>query len=134
MDIQKEFLAPGTRFAVIGATTNEEKYGYRVLKDLHSGGYKVVGVNPHYSDIDGIAVYPTLADLPEKPDVAVFVVPPAVGLKVLDELKSAGVTKVWFQPGADSDAVRQRITELGLIGMADGSCIMVARRTLQPRN
>ncbi len=125
-----EFLNPDFHYAVVGATTNTTKYGYTVLKDLADAGFSVVGINPHYSDIDGIPVYPSLEASPRRPDVAVFVLPPAAGLLLLDTAVRLKVPRVWFQPGAENDAIRQRINQLGLVGIADGSCIMVARRSL----
>lgn len=125
-----EFFGPGFRYAVVGATTDTAKYGYRVMTHLQQAGLPVVGVNPKYTEIEEIPVFPTLADVPEKPDVAVFVVPPVVGLALLNQVKAVGITKVWFQPGAESDEVRAKVKELGLNGMTDGSCIMVERRRL----
>ena len=124
----KDFVSQAYKYALVGATTNQEKYGYQVLKDLYGAGFNIVGVNPHHQEIDGISVYPTLKDVPQKPDVVIFVVPPEVGVKILDEVAALGIKKVWFQPGAESEAVRTRAAELGLEVQADGSCIMVARR------
>lgn len=127
---KRRFINPDFRYAVVGATTNTAKYGYRVLMDLHSAGYDVVGVNPKYTEIEGIRVYPTLADIPEKPDVAIFVVPPQVGVNILEQVAALGIRKVWFQPGAEDGAVQARIGQLGLEGSADGACIMVTRKAL----
>jgi|SRR3989338_1056838 len=124
----KDFVSQAYKYALVGATTNQNKYGYTVLKDLYGAGFNIVGVNPHHQEIDGISVYPTLKDVPQKPDVVIFVVPPEVGVKILDEVAALGIKKVWFQPGAESEAVRTRAAELGLEVQADGSCIMVARR------
>lgn len=125
-----QYIRPTFRYAVIGATTNTEKYGYRVLHDLSGAGFSVVGVNPHYTDIEGTPIYPNVAAVPDCPDVAVVVIPPKNGLAVLDEIKKAGIEKVWFQPGAESDAIRERVAELGLTAMCDGSCIMALRKRL----
>jgi len=122
------FLNRSFTYAVVGATTNTDKYGYRVLKDLAGAGFNVIGVNPKYTGIDGIPVYPTVADIPEKPDVLSVVVPPEVGLTILDEAKAAGISKLWFQPGAESQAIQDKAKLLGLDIMADGSCIMVERK------
>jgi len=124
------FLHPDFHYAVVGATTDQAKYGYRVLMDLHTAGFSVVGINPKYREIEGVTVYPTLADVPEHIDVAVFVLPPQIGVQILDQVKSLGIPRVWFQPGAEDGAVRSRIDQLGLIGSADGACIMVVRRQL----
>lgn len=125
-----EFVNKAYSYALVGATTNKDKYGYRVIKDLSDAGFKIVGVNPKYQDIDGIKIYPSLKDTQPKPDVVIFVVPPEVGLKVLDEAAELGINKVWFQPGAESEEIKQKLNQLKLEVVADGSCIMVARRSL----
>jgi len=125
-----DFIDKDFNYAVVGATIDQSKYGYRVLKDLYGAGFKVVGVNPKYHGIEGIPCYPSLFELPQKPDVAVFVVPSTVGLGMLAEVKKFGINKVWFQPGAESEEIRLRAKELGLEAVADGGCIMVARRSL----
>lgn len=130
MNAAHEFFGPGFRYAVVGATTDTTKYGYRVLRHLKHAGLAVVGVNPKYQDIEGVQIFPSLADVPEKPDVVVFVVPPAVGVFLLDQVKALGISKVWFQPGAESDEVRAKVEELGLTGVTNGACIMVERRRL----
>lgn len=130
MSDAKKFFSPGLRYAVIGATINQSKYGYRVLKDLHAAGYEVFGVNPNYHEIDGIVCRPSLADLPSKVDVAVVVVPPETGLSLIQEIKQLDIKLAWFQPGAESAEIRTKAIALGIEVMADGSCIMVARRAL----
>lgn len=126
----EDFLQKSFRYAVVGATTNQVKYGYRVAKDLSSAGFEVVGVNPKYQQIDDVLCVASLTDVQPKPDVVVFVVPPTVGLGLLSEVKVLDINKVWFQPGAESEEIRAKAAELGLQAMADGSCIMVARRRL----
>jgi len=126
----QEFVNKNYNYALVGATTNQNKYGYTVLKDLAGAGFKIVGVNPKYQEIEGIKIYPTIKDVPQKPEVVIFVVPPEVGVKMLDEVAELGLKKVWFQPGAESEAIRAKAQELKLEAMADGSCIMVARRSL----
>jgi hypothetical protein len=127
MDAQV-FLQSGYRYVVVGATTNEQKYGYRVLQDLHGAGFQVVGVNPKYKEIAGIPCYPTLGELPWRPDVLVIVVPPAAGLQILVQAAKLSMEKIWFQPGAESEATAQLGKKLGLTLNDPGTCIMVARR------
>ena len=130
MDAQV-FLQPGMKYAVVGATTNEGKYGHRVLQDLHSAGFAVVGVNPKYKDIGGIPCYPSLGELPWHPDVLVIVVPPDVGIKVIEQAARLSMKKLWFQPGAESDEITTLAQKLNLTVNDPGTCIMVARRLLK---
>ena len=76
----KSFLSPKS-VAVVGASRNEEKVGYQVLRNLIEGGFEgpVFPVNPKAEEILGLKCYKSMDDLPETPELAVIVVPaPAV--------------------------------------------------------
>jgi acetyl coenzyme A synthetase (ADP forming)-like protein len=65
--------------AVIGASTNPDKLGYAVVKNLKDGGYasqgKVYPINPGASEILGFQAYASVLDVPESIDLAVIVIP-----------------------------------------------------------
>src|SRR4030042_5429813 len=65
--------------AVIGASTNPEKLGYAVVKNLLEGGYakkgKVFPINPGATEILGFEAYPSVLDVPVPIDLAVIVIP-----------------------------------------------------------
>ncbi len=65
--------------AVIGASTNPEKLGYAVVKNLLDGGYvnigKVYPINPGASEILGLQAFPSVQDVPGSIDLAVIVIP-----------------------------------------------------------
>jgi predicted CoA-binding protein len=115
-------------WAVIGASTNPEKYGNRIFRTLRGAGYAVYGVNPRGGEIDGETLYPSLADLPVKPAVVDIVVPPQVTESVVRECAELGLSRVWMQPGAESDEAIAFCEESG-IDAVYGVCAMVHRRT-----
>ncbi len=100
--IVKNFLNKKNIFAVVGASRNKDKYGYKVYIDLRNSGYNVYPVNPNTEEVIGDKCYPSLDSLPEKPDVVSFVVPPKTTEKVLVDCKKLGIKKVWLQPGSES--------------------------------
>ncbi len=102
-DLIKEFLDQ-KKFAVVGATDNPEKYGNQVMKNLVKRGYEVYPVNPRLKEVEGIACYPALADIPVKVEVVDFVVPPSATEEILKECKSLGLDRIWLQPGSESEA------------------------------
>jgi len=102
-DLIREFMSQ-RRFAVIGATDNTNKYGYKILKNLKSRGYEVYPANPRLREIEGIKCYPSLADIPLKVDVVDFVVPPRVTESILKECKQLELGRIWLQPGSESEA------------------------------
>ena len=128
--IQK-FLDKRNVFAVVGASRNPEKYGHKVFRDLRDAGYKVYPVNPNAEEILGVKCYPSLKDLPEKPDVVDLVVPPRVTEKVVRECKELGVRMVWMQPGSESEDAIKFCVENGM-EVVHGVCVMVERRRQNP--
>ena len=113
-------------YAVVGASANEEKYGYKVFKDLLEAGYRVMPVNPKGGEILGSKVYPDIKSVPEKIDVAIFVVPPAVTEKILPEVKALAIKKVWLQPGSESEKAFGYCQNNNLDCIHD-ACIMIER-------
>ncbi|MGM5487490.1 MAG: CoA-binding protein [Nanobdellota archaeon] len=88
--------------AVVGATTDVSKYGFKVLKHLLEAGEDIVPVNPKGGVILGLDVYTDLAAIPGGVDRVIFVVPPKVTRKVLEDVKALGIKHVWMQPGSES--------------------------------
>jgi hypothetical protein len=121
-----EFLAKRV-FAVVGASQNPEKYGYQIYKTLKEAGYKVYPVNPNADEILGDRCYPSLSNLPEKPEVVDVVVPPQVTMKVVEECRRLGIENVWLQPGAESPEVLEFCAKRG-IKCVHGLCVMIESR------
>jgi predicted CoA-binding protein len=91
------------RFAVVGATDNPQKYGNQIVKNLKSRGYEVYPVNPRLKDLEGLACYSSLADIPVKVDVVDFVVPPEATEEILKQCQELGLSRIWLQPGSESE-------------------------------
>ncbi|MEM1575625.1 MAG: CoA-binding protein [Nitrososphaerota archaeon] len=125
----KEFLNKNNVIAVVGASRNPKKYGYKVYKDLKEAGYKVYPVNPNTLEILGDKCYPNLESLPIKPDVVNIVVPPNITEKIVKECKKLNIKKVWMQPGAESEEAIKFCNENG-IAVIYGVCIMIERKNM----
>jgi len=122
----KVFLDKRNVFAVIGASRDPRKYGYQVYKDLKSAGYKVYPINPNAAEILGDKCYSSLESLPVKPDVVDVVVPPKVTEHIVEICKKLGITKVWMQPGSESEKAIKFCEENG-IDVVYGVCVMAER-------
>lgn len=111
-------------WAVVGASENPDKFGYKIMVRLQKAGKEVYAVNPKPGQINGAEFYPDLSSLPKLPDVVNLVVPPPVALQVVEECGRLGIQRVWFQPGTRSPEASQRCRELG-IEVVDDSCVLV---------
>lgn len=126
-DLTPLLSRPGTSIAVIGATDHPTKYGGIIYRDMKAKGFRVFGVNPYRSIVDGDPCWPTVIDLPETPTIAVFVVPPRRGLQVLAQCAEAGIENIWLQPGAFSPEMREALDDGDFHWLAD-ACVMVRAR------
>ena len=79
MDIPK-FLDPIYKpkaIAVIGASTQVEKWGHRMVARPSSTGFRgvIYPVNPNAKEVAGLKTFATIPDLPQDIDLAVFTLP-----------------------------------------------------------
>jgi len=111
-------------WAVVGATDNPEKFGFKIFKALLDAGINVYAVNPGVNEILGQKCYPYLKDLPVKPDAVDVVVAPRIGEQIIRDCSELGINNVWLQPGADAVNVIQTAQQLGL-NVVHHACIMV---------
>lgn len=120
----KLFLA-AERFAVVGASTDRNKYGNKVLRCYQMHGYQVVPVNPRETVVEGLSAVPTVGSLPDDVTSISVITPPAVTMQVVSEAVSRGIRNIWMQPGAESPEAVRACLENGINVIADGSCILV---------
>jgi predicted CoA-binding protein len=120
----EEFLA-GERFAVVGASNDRSKYGNKVLRCYQQHGLDVVAVHPTLKQVEGAVCVPDLASLPEPVHGVSIITPPPVTERIVEDAHEAGITRVWMQPGAESQAAIERCKELGIDVIARGPCILV---------
>lgn len=113
-------------YAVIGASNDPTKYGHIILKDLLNAGYRAIPVNPKGESILGQKTYKSIYDIPERVDVAIFVVPPEVTENILHDIVKKGIKKIWMQPGSESDNTIAFCEKNGL-EFVFGSCIMLQK-------
>lgn len=126
----KAFLDKKNVFAVVGVSKDPKKYGHQVYKNLRGAGYRVYCVNPNADEVLGDKCYPSLEALPIKPDVVDVVVPPKITEDIVRACKKLRITKVWMQPGSESEMAIKFCEENG-IDIVHGVCVMAERRTRQ---
>ena len=88
----KPFLDPRS-IAIIGASENPNKIGGRPLAFLRRFGFggPVFPINPTRKEVQGVPSFPSLADLPEVPDLAVVVVPGDNAVAAVKDCAARGV-------------------------------------------
>jgi len=110
--------------AVVGVSASRRKFGNAIYQELKDRGKKVFAINPKTDTVDGDPCYPNLTSLPEKPEGALLVIPPAATLAVIREAASLGIERIWLQQGAESSEGEALCAELGL-KLVSGECIFM---------
>lgn len=100
--------------AVIGASSNRNKFGNKALRAFATQGFSVIPINPNESSVEGYRTFASVLDVPGPIDMATVYVPADAGVRVVEELAKKGVPEVWLNPGADDDLVVARARALGL--------------------
>lgn len=106
--------------AIIGATNDPRKVGYRPVAFLLQYGYpgRIYPVNRRQEECCGLRTYPSLAELPEVPDLIVVVVGAPHVAGVLREAASRGVKSAlvlsagFAELGPAGQHLQSKITEI----------------------
>jgi len=120
----EQFLAAGP-FGVVGASTNRDKYGNKVLRAYQQKGLTAHPVNPRADEIEGQPVFRDVASLPDDVGALSIITPPAITEAVVDAALARGILNFWMQPGAESPAAIERAEAAGANVIAGGPCVLV---------
>lgn len=118
---------PSKVVAVIGASSNRQKFGNRAVRAFTKQGYTVVPIHPHEREVEGLRAYGSVLDVPGPIDMASFYVPPAIGEQVIEEVARKGIREVWLNPGAESDALVARARALSIQPIVACSIIAIGQ-------
>ena len=100
--------------ALVGVSGNVLRSSNFVAAYLVRTPYRIYPVNPMYDEILGLQCYPSLADLPEVPDIVDVFRKPSALPGVVSEAIDVGAKVVWFQLGLRHDEAARTAIEAGL--------------------
>lgn len=105
--------------ALVGVSANPIRSSNFVAAYLVRTPMRSYPVNPAYDEVLGVPCYPSLADLPEVPDIVdIFRRPEAIP-GVVEEAIEVGARVVWFQLGLRHDDAARRAIDAGLLVVQD---------------
>jgi predicted CoA-binding protein len=100
--------------AILGASSDRNKFGNKAVCAFQAQGYTVYPVNPKEKEIEGLPAFPNISAVPVRPQMVSVYLPPPVLLKVLPEIAAKGCDELWLNPGTESDEVVAEARRLGL--------------------
>lgn len=107
-------ISQAESIALVGVSANPLRSSNFVATYLVRTPFRVYCVNPGYDDVLGVPCFPSLADLPEVPDIVdIFRNRDAIP-DVVDEAIAVGAPTVWFQLGLRHDEAARKAMAAGL--------------------
>jgi predicted CoA-binding protein len=88
--------------AIVGASSDRSKFGNKALRAFKAEGHRVIPINPNEAEVEGIATYASVLDVPGRIDMATVYVQAEVGLQLLPEFEQKQIGEIWINPGAES--------------------------------
>ena len=104
--------------ALVGASSNPNKIGYALFRNLLSFEGAVYPVNPNATELLGRKVYPALGDLPESPDMVIIAVPAHLVPQVMEEAGAAEaqlaviISAGFRETGEDGEALEDEVVRV----------------------
>jgi predicted CoA-binding protein len=118
-------LIEGVRsIAVVGVSTNKRKFGSAIYRELKRRGFEVFGVHPSLETIEGDRCFASVTKIDGRPDCVVVCVKPKKAVSAVDQTVAKGISRIWFQQGADFSEAKARAEEAGLQAVS-GRCILM---------
>jgi uncharacterized protein len=128
-DAMRSILSSARTIAIVGLSSDPERYSHTVGRYLQQHGYRVIPVNPSEKEVLGEQAYDSLLEVPEKIDVVDVFRRSEDTPPVAEDAVKAGAKVLWMQSGIVNDEAR-RIAEEGGLHVVMGVCIRSTHRRL----
>jgi hypothetical protein len=115
------------RVAVVGYSRNPAETANAIYKKFQDNGYDVFAVNPAAAQIDGVACYASVKDIPGGVGAAMLVTTPGASARVAHDCAEAGVKWVWMHRSFGDSVSQEAVEHLRArgVGVIPGGCPMM---------
>jgi predicted CoA-binding protein len=127
IDVIERLVRESRSVAVVGCSPDPERASHGVARYLHDSGLRVLPVNPRITAWHGLAVYPSVSDLPEAPDIVDVFRRPEFVPEIAEQAVAIGAGALWLQMGVISER-GARIAAGGGLDVVMDRCLMVEHR------
>jgi predicted CoA-binding protein len=107
-------LAQSRTIAVVGLSANWYRPSYFAAKYLQEHGYRVIPVNPNYTEVLGERCYPSVATIPEPVDVVDAFRKADEMPALAREAVAKGARVLWMQLGVRNEVAARIACDAGL--------------------
>ncbi len=124
IDVLRRILAGNRVIAVVGLSANWYRPSYFAAKYMQEHGYRIIPVNPQYTEVLGEKCYPSLRDIPEKVDIVDCFQKTERILPLAEAAIAIGARVLWQQIGVKNEAAAALAAAAGLDTVMD-RCVKI---------
>lgn len=126
-DEMDRILREAKTLAVVGLSANPDRPSHDVSIYMQAAGYRIIPVNPGQTEILGEQAYPTVAAIPDSPDVVQLFLRPEHIPQAVDDAIAKGAKAVWMQSGVVHNEAAAKARKAGLTVVMN-RCMKVEHR------
>lgn len=115
--------------AVLGASTNPERYSNMAVRRLRAAGHRVIPIHPAHSEIEGLPVTQFLAEIKDPVDTLTLYVGPQRLTPLISDILRLAPRRVIFNPGTESPEAAAALDRAGITHLE--ACTLVLLQTGQ---
>ena len=120
----RRILKENHTIAIVGLSADWFRPSYFAAKYMQEHGFKIIPVNPKYSEILGEKCYPDLKSIPEKVDMVDVFRKSADCPPIAKEAVAIGAKVLWLQLGVENDEAKA-IAETGGLEFVQNRCVKI---------
>lgn len=124
IDVLRRILAGNRVIAVVGLSANWYRPSYFAAKYMQEHGYRIIPVNPQYTEVLGEKCYPSLRDIPDKVDIVDCFQKTERILPLAEAAIAIGARVLWQQIGVKNEAAAALAAAAGLDTVMD-RCVKI---------
>ena len=110
----RRILKDNHTIAVVGLSADWYRPSYFAAKYMQEHGFRIIPVNPKYTEILGERCYPDLKSIPEKVDIVDVFRKSEDCAPIARDAAAIGARALWLQIGVMNDEARQIANDAGM--------------------
>jgi predicted CoA-binding protein len=126
----RTILRDSKSIAVVGISERETRVSKYVSEYMQREGYTIYPVNPNLDTWNGLKVYDSVVDLPEKVDIVDVFRRSSQILPLSGDVVEVGAKVMWLQQGIVNQEAAEIVSDAGIKVIMD-SCIMVEHKSMK---
>ena len=120
----RRILKENHTIAIVGLSADWYRPSYFAAQYMQEHGFRIIPVNPKYTEILGEKCYPDLKSIPEKVDMVDVFRKSADCPPIAKEAVAIGAKVLWLQLGVENDEAKT-IAESGELEFVQNRCVKI---------